>query len=148
MYLLIPLANFLLLPSETGVVLGVRLPKMSWATAHHCQCCSDCALVDVIIPVVAVALQYLQYLQQLQQLQQVQYLQQVQQLQYLQYLQQLQQLQQVQPSTTQGIFQGPSILQRSFGGQVILHTLSLSVLVPKPFCSQPFPPSWWVLLST
>ena len=36
------------------VVLGVRLPKMSRATAHHCQCCSGCTLVDTMIPVVAV----------------------------------------------------------------------------------------------
>ena len=36
------------------VVLGVRLPKMSRATAHRCQCCSDCTLVDEMIPVVAV----------------------------------------------------------------------------------------------
>ena len=36
------------------VVLGVRLPKMSQATAHRCQCCSGCTLVDTMIPVVAV----------------------------------------------------------------------------------------------
>ena len=40
---------------SSWVVLGVRLPKMSRATAHRCQCCSGCALVDVTIPVVAVA---------------------------------------------------------------------------------------------
>ena len=40
--------------SNAGVVLGVRLPKMSRATAHRCQCCSGCTLVDTMIPVVAV----------------------------------------------------------------------------------------------
>ena len=47
-----------------------------------------------------------------------------------------------------GLFRAAVFLQlHSFGGQVILHVWPLLVLVSKPFCSQPFPPSGWVLVS-
>ena len=47
-----------------------------------------------------------------------------------------------------GLFRAAVFLQlHSFGGQVILHAWPLLVLVSKPFCSQPFPPSGWVLVS-